>query len=299
MKRTTIRELGQQLPIGIPLEDGTLVKSFELRPFKARVDRHLEIWREANANKSISYVVTQYVAMILKSIGERAYALGKDGSPSDETAFDITQLFFADVMYIYVWSRINELDSFIVKPIRCPVCRTITQGARFDLFDADVNVVEEIAELEQWIDLRKGFKLRKEERTAKRVKLHPVKWAVMHHEGVTGGSMGKAGYVQLQHSIVGIDGFEGAYTPTESEIDDLHKVDMLMLDRESNRVSAGLDMRTSIKCPGKPKEEEKECGFEITDALDWTFDNFFGSSFDLDPPAKEVVKGEQQRQQLN
>lgn len=295
MKRTTIRELGQKLPIGTP-EDGKLIKTFEVRPYKARIDRHLAIYKEANPNLSFSHVVTYYVAMILRNAGGRSFALEKDGSPSDETLLDISQLFFADVMYIYVWSRLTELGSKVTKAVRCPVCDVITHGAQFDLWDCDVNVAESIEELEQWVDLRRGFALRGDGRIAKRVKLHPVKWVVMHHEGVTSGQVGQAGYAQLQHSIVGVDGIEDVYTPIESEIDDLHKIDALLLERETSRVSAGLDMTAVIECPGDPKKDEpktgKKCGFEITDPLDWTFDNFFDSSFVLDPPATEAEEGE-------
>jgi hypothetical protein len=293
MKRTTVRELGQRLPIGNP-EDGKLIKTFEVRPYKARVDRHLSIYREANPNLSYSHVVTYYVAMILRSVGSKYFTLEKDGAPSDETLLEISQLFFADVMYIYLWSRLTELGSKVTKAVRCPVCDVITTGAQFDLMDADVNVAESLDELELWVDLRKGFALRGDGRIVKRVKLHPVKWVVMHHEGVTSGQVGQAGYAQLQHSIVAVDGFEDAYTPTEAEIDDLHKIDAILLDRESNRVSAGLDMTTVIECPGDPKKDEpktgKKCGFEITDALDWTFESFFGSSFALDPPTKDAAK---------
>lgn len=293
MKRTTIRKLGPQLPIGMPTEDGKLSKGFEIRPYKSRIDRHLGLWREANANKSLAYLVTEYVAMILKSIGNRAFALDKDGTPTDETRFDISQLFFADVMYIYVWSRITELDPYIVKPVKCPVCQTVTPSARFDLQDADVLVVESIDEMEKWVDLRKGFALRGKGGTAKRLKLHPVKWLVMHHDGVAGGSVSGASFVQLQHSITGVNGSDEPYMVMESELDDLHKVDALLLEKETDRVSAGLNMQTSINCPGDP-DEEKECGFEIVEPLDWTFDTFFGSSFDLNPPTAKEDQGEAQ-----
>ena len=289
MNRTTIRDLGQRLPIGIPSAEGSvLAKNFVLRLYKAQIDRHLSLWREANGEKPIAYLVTQYVAMVLRSIGDKAFTVDKDGTPTDETVFDVTQLFFADVMYIYVWSRINELDSYIWKPIKCPVCGHVTKNAKFDLFDSDVTTVDSVSELEKWVKLRHDLVLRTGHKT-RRVKLRPVRWGVMHHEGLGGDRLDTAGYIQLQHSIAGVDALQSTYNVTEAELDEMRKIDLVTLQRESNSVSAGLDMQTHIVCPGRDKS--KPCGFEITESLDWTFDSFFGSSFELHPPTEDTETG--------
>lgn len=275
MRRTTIRELGQQLPIGFQNGDGKLEKAFSIRPYKARIDRHLGHWREANDGRTQAYLVGKFIAMITAQAGPHILSLTKDGDSTDVSELAVSKWAFADVLYVYVWTRIQELDPFLILPFKCPVCSHFGT-AKFDLRDSDVAVAESVEELEHWVDLRKGMELR-DGTTVKRIKLQPITWAALYNIGAGGGQLGSHDYVQIQHSIKAVEGHD-YYTPLVQEIDTLHKIDMLIIDRAANKVSAGLDLETTVNCP-KKDEDGDVCGFEITRPLDWEFDYFFDTSF--------------------
>lgn len=274
MRRTTLRELGQNLPIGF-LEDGKLQKGFTVRPYKARIDRLLGHWREANEGQSIAYLVAKFIAMITERAGPHALALTQQGDSTDESEALVGTWYFADVMYIYVWTRIHELDPYLVAPIKCPVCGYMGVG-KFDLRDSDVDVVESVEDLQTIVTLDRGFKLR-DQTLVKKVTLCPVTWAVMYQQGAAAGTLSSGGYAQLQHSICAVNDREH-YTPLVEELDELRKPDMVKLDRAAGKVSAGLDLIISIDCPGKnEKAADGKCSFKINRPLDWSFDYFFDS----------------------
>jgi len=279
MRETTIAELGPNFPIGFPDDNGKLIKPFTLRPYKARIDRHLGHWREANEGRSITYLVAKLMSMVVSQAGPHQLPLDKDGDSTAEGELGVSQWFFSDVMYAYVWARIKSLDPFLWLPVKCPVCPFSAPRVKFDLRTCTVFVAESLEDMRREVTLRDGFPLRGGKETVKAVTLQPVKWAALYDDGAIGTAITSSSYVQLQSAIRAINGSDNPYTPLVEELDEASRVDMLLMDRGSNIVSAGLDLETSITCPGV---KDEECGFDITEKLDWSFDSFFDSSFQLE-----------------
>lgn len=272
MITTTVKELGMQLPVGV-LKDGKLEKAFSLRPYKSKVDRYLNIYREANEGRTMAHLAAKFLSLIVESAGGVAYPLAQSGDSTVDSEGKIYSWYFADVLYAYLYSRIVNVSELIEVPYRCPRCGT--KGiAKADLWTTEVKVIEKVEELSTWVDLNDGFKL-ENGKTCKRIKLHPVKYQAMFAAGSGNSGVGGLSYAQLRESIAAVDETPPGYTIKDSEIDDIGKMDMLRIDRQAAIVSAGPDMRTSIDCP------KADCGVQIKDALNWAFDPFFDSSVPL------------------
>lgn len=271
MRTTTIKELGSKLPIG-ELANGVLHKDFTLRAYKGRVDRHLAVWREANEGKSMAHLAAKYLSLIVAAAGRSAFELTPDGNSNAEQEFKVGDWYFADAMYLYVYSRIVSVSEWIEVPFMCPKCKT--QGVlKADLRSTEVRVLESPAELSTWVELQDGFKI--DGKLVRRLKLHPVRFRAMTLPGQGQTDVGSLTYSQLRESIVEMEGTQPGTIPTDADLDELTKRDLLRIDRQTSTVAAGIDLRTVVTCP------KESCGFKVRDALNWAFDPFFDASVPL------------------
>lgn len=277
MRTTTIKELGQQLPIG-KLIDGKLNKEFKIRPYKNWVDRQLNIWLEANENARIANLAAKFVSLIVETMYGEAFPLidkatgEKDSTP--ETLLKVHQAFSGDIFYIYLYSRIINVSNQIVVPYRCPLCGAVGT-ATADLWNTEVKVIESPAELGKWVELRDGFKLASGQ-LCKKILVSPVPYLAQLFVGSGQADLGAASYNILREAIKEVDGSHGPYILQDSELDEIGKVDMLIIERNATTLSAGPDLKTSIQCPSK------KCGAPIVDPLNWRLDSFFGHSVPLE-----------------
>lgn len=272
MKHTTIKEQGQNLPIG-EVKDGKLVKDFALRPYKGRVDRFLNTYREANQGRSVAYLAAKYLSLIVESAAGTAYPLTETGDSSADQEARIHGWFFADFLYAYVYSRIANVSEWIEVPAVCPAAGCPYTGTlRADLTSTEVTVLEKPEELFTWVDLRDGIKVG--DRVSKRLKLQAVRYRAMLLPGAAHQDVNSLSYAQLREAIVEIEGAPAGYVVLDKDLDDLSKFDLLRIDRQAGLVAAGLSMRTTILCP--------KCGTPIRSAFDWNFDPFFDASVPSD-----------------
>lgn len=272
MHHTTIKEQGLRLPIG-ELKDGKLCKDFSLRPYTGRVDRFLNIYREANEGRSIAYLSAKYLSLVVGSAGGVAYPALDSGDSSADQESRIHDWFFADFLYAYTYSRIVNVSEWIEVPCVCPAPRCPYTGIlRADLWTTDVTVLDSPEEMYAWVTLRDGIKVG--ERVCKRVRIQAVRYRAMLLPGARQASINGLNYLQLREAIVEIEGAPAGYVPTDTDLDNLSKHDLLRIDRKAGTVTAGLDMRSTTSCP--------TCGAPITGALSWAFDPFFDASVPLD-----------------
>ena len=144
--------------------------------------------------------------------------------------------------------------------------------------DLEVDVIEDKEELEKLVKLNDPFKLRSGQ-LVRRVRVVPVPWSAMMEPGVFSGLMSQISYSALKGCIAGVDCVEGAYTLTQDELDEISRRDVVNINRISGTLAAGIDLQTNIRC------SKEECSHLHIDALDWTFDNFFGSSLPMSETA--------------
>lgn len=268
MRTTTVKELGQRLPIGA-LVDGKLVKDFSLRPFKARVSRALNLYREANKGKSVAWLAAKYVSIITERVGGESFALTADGDSTPEQELRVHGMPWADVMYIYIYSRIASCGEWMEIPAACQAAKCEFSGAvRADLLTIEVTVIDDPAELHTWVTLKDG--LRAGGATCRRLRLQPVPFRATLLPGTGAADLNVMSYAQLRESIVEAEGAPDGYVLRDEDLDDVSHMDLLRIDRQAGERAAGCDLRTKVACP--------KCGATLLGTMNWGFDYFFDSS---------------------
>jgi hypothetical protein len=273
MRTVTVAELGQQLPIGI-LKNGKLEKDFALRPFKSWVDRQLSAYREAHAaTRHHGHLLAKYISLMAERVGSETFPLTAERNSMSEMEARVLSWNFADVIYMYLYSRV-QLSDKIRFPYACPNvnCKQKNGVMQASLNDIEVRVIDDPKELTQWIQLRDGFKI-SDGRTVKKVRLHPVSYnAQLTASGASG--LGSLTYHVFRESVDRVDCVDTPYILRNEEIDEISRYDMITIDRQAEVITAGPKISTAGKCPS--------CGVEIENMINWSFDDFFGSSIQLE-----------------
>lgn len=275
---TTMKEWGAKLPIGLPGKDGKLVKEFKLRPYFTRADRLIGIWREANERgynegAMIAADVSKLMSLLILSVGDKQYQLTEKGDSPPESELELIQWHYADVLYSYIYARIEELGPYVYSSVVCPnsVCGFKSPESKFDISEIDIIAVENLEDLSVWVDLQKPFTLRDNTTKCTSLRLGPTEWSVMLRPGMMSGNIAKIQYQSLESSVFGINRDETKkYQMISDEIDQIRKVDRVLLDREADGVSGGVSLALTLECP--------DCKGDIIDPLNWPREEFFDGS---------------------
>ena len=156
MKTTTFREQGMQLPVG-KVVNGQVLKDFSLRRPTAKVDRLLNIWREANQNRHIAHEVCKYLSLVVESAMGDAYPLAENGDSTPEQMVKFLHWCYGDVMYAYMYARVAMVSEWVEIGYACPTCGH--EGTlEADLWDHTVDVLETPDEFICDVEFRDGFK---------------------------------------------------------------------------------------------------------------------------------------------
>lgn len=279
MRTTTLGELGAQLPIGRPNGE-KLDKGFKLRTFKSRIERHLGVWEESNRNtldpgQLLSMKVAKLLSMLVEEIGGKAISVAEDGSSTAEGELSVHNWYFSDVMYLYLFARVQSLGPELEHPVACSAgkCDFKTDSAKFDLSTVDVRVADSPKDLSVWVPLKRPFKVRNDI-VLNQVKIEPLRWSTMAKPGVLGGSTMTITQESLQDCICAINGDDKEFRLLPTEMDEMEKIDRVRINRFANKVAAGIDLETNLTCP--------KCGTVISNPLNWTYDYFFDASVPLE-----------------
>lgn len=272
MRTTTIKELGTELPIGFLSEKSNqLVKSFSLRPYQSWVDRRMNTWREANQGKPGAWLVAKFLSLIVEEAGGHHFKLDDNKDSSDALLVKILDWNFADVLYMYMWARIQVCDQIVVT-YGCTNVDCSLQSAEklVDLTSIEVVCAEAPNETKFWVDLRDGFKLANR-KVCRGLELKAIPFRVVLLPGASQGSVDDSlGYNQMREVVVNIKGEDAGYILSDAELDEMSKWDQMLINAQAGKITAGLKLRTTLLCD--------KCKQPIVRALDWSFDHFFDSS---------------------
>jgi len=270
---TTVKERGLRLPVG-KVVDGHLVQTFTLRPYKSWVDRAMGNWRQANQGRELPYLVAKYLSLVVAEACGRAFSLTDDRDSLPEVELGILEWPMVDVFYAYLMSRISAVTSLVAIPFTCPQCRTEHSNVTYDLSNMRVECADEIKDIRCVVPLRDGFRLA-DGTQATSVTLSPAPWRVMLIPGVLGGGLGTIEYQHLRETIVEVNGESRMLL--ESELDDMGKLDRVLIDRKAGGLVSGPSLQTVAECTGERKDGTP-CRYVHSRTLVWTFDDFFESS---------------------
>jgi hypothetical protein len=269
MKTITVKELGSTLPIG--MWDGkTLHKDFSLRPYKSKIDRHLNAWREANEGKHIAWEVVKFLSLIIESAGDQVLRLDDKGDSTEESMAKVLDWSFGDVMYMYLFARKIVCNELTIK-YGCPNDKCTVKAAEknVDLSSVEVVVIESVKDCRFWVELIDGFRL-SNTKLCKKIQLKSIPFKTLLLQGATQGFVDSLGYSQLREAIISVDGGGDNYVLTDEELDEMGKLDQLRLNRYSGKLTGGPKLQTTITCD--------KCKQPIVRAIDWRYEHFFDSS---------------------
>lgn len=261
--KTSLKELGAQLPLGFLDSSGKYARDIVLRPWRFKEEKELGKLRADNENASLG----QFVTMILATMCTRLGYHNLETMEYVERRVIISQMWMADVFYVYMWLRTQNLGNVLEMELMCPFCKT-----KFP-FDADLNttdvVTAESVEHASWEQkLRSPIDIRSKKVVG--FKLGPPRWSTMEIIGDTGADSGSAKAGLIAGSITGTLGDDKPLGVSESELDEMAKYDIELLSRRIEDNDLGPNMSVDSKCP--------RCKRESRHPMSWGYDDFFGIS---------------------
>lgn len=258
-----LKELGAHLPLGI-LDSGSYVRDIALRPWRMAEERELGRIRDANKDANIATFVSLVLSVMCTRLGPHDFGNMKP----EQRRVIIGQMFMGDVLYVYVWLRVQTMGNMLDLNLTCASC-----GHKFP-FKADLETVEvETAETEDaasWTyKLRDPFKIR--DRMADAIRMGPTRWnALEMMDGRGGMNTGAAKAGIIQGCFRGLADDDKPMVIGDSELDDMSKWDLEHLTTEIDDYSIGPNMAVEGKCP--------RCNRDFRTSMDWGYDSFFGVS---------------------
>lgn len=259
-KKTTLAELGRQLPIGVKAPDGGLIRAFDYHPMKTKDERAIGKCRKAKMPQGVH--MSHVLAQMCDRIGPHEF---DDRMKTEERVVRIGQMFMGDVFYAYVSLRVAVMGPELKMNVKCGSC-----GKEFK-FDADLNTTEVVTveneeDLRWKYDLRDPIKIRG--KTVKTFTICTPRWFSISQLQEDDEQIMKIATVRS--SIVGINEEKEDVMLTDPEIDELSKFDLEGIACRLDDNFVGPDMTIEGACP--------RCGASFSRPINWMYDDFFASS---------------------
>lgn len=268
-RKTTLGELGANLPIVRRMADG---KPIEARNFSflewdmATEEKIADI--KKNAKSAGQFVNAMFGLMLDQFCGQDFQSKSKE-----DKLITINQLEFSNVMYLYIYLRVEELGDEMRLDVACPHCSKLNKDYRCSLNSLDVDVKDPDHEHKKVYDLRKPIELNGKMVTA--LEIDVAKWSFMESaEPEIAENEAKMKALLFRSSIVGAFEGEGkrfeGFVDQESIVKKIKKVDIEKLALTIAENNCGPKMVISGDCVHCKKEWFKP--------LNWSYDYFFDSS---------------------
>lgn len=261
--KTTLKELGAQLPLGFPDGGGGYVRDIALRPWRMKEEKELGKLRADNETASLGQFVTMILATMCTRLGHHELEKMKFA----ERQVVISQMWMGDVFYAYMYLRTQNLGNILELNLICPFCKSKFPFDA-DLYTTEVATAEKIEDASWEQKLRHPIAIRGAE--VKGFKLGPARWTTMEGLNDVGADSGTAKDAIIAGSINGTMGEDKPIMISTGEIDEMVKYDIELLSRQVEDNDLGPNMAVEAKCP--------RCKRESTQAMSWGYDSFFGVS---------------------
>lgn len=256
---STFEDWGKRLPIGV-LADGGLHRGFEFRRFTMKEERALEALRKKRRRTSMGEFVAGVLSHMLTQLGPYDFA----GLKESERRLLVHQMWLPDVMYAYVWLRIDALGEMVKFRLQCPTCAH-KYVFPADLHRTDVTIAENMAALVYTHSLRDG--LETADGLVHDLILQPPRWSA-YAALKADSNVGDAKLRTMMSAIRQIG--DGKFPATLSIVESLTKFDLEHLQKVIDDRTPGPDLDLETECSG--------CGSLNHAAMDWTWDFFFTAS---------------------
>lgn len=264
-KRMTLAELGPRLPLGVVAGDGTVRKDLACKPWRGLEER--EVGKMKAGSKED--FVTKLLAYMYTTVGPHDFTTLKE----EEKRIIISSMFMGDVLYMYVWLRVQCIDKSLKMDLTCPRCpdgNEIPYDANLETIE--VRTAENLEQVKWSYDLKIPFEIRGKE--AKTLELAPTRWQTMEASikaAIEAGdvNLGGAKMDIIQGCVRKIGGWDEMVL-VERDYDFMMKKDIERLTARIDEHEVGPDMSIKENCP--------RCKRSFITSLDWGYESFFGDS---------------------
>jgi len=269
VEKTTMSDLGANLPLGVLDPTGALAKQFSVRPWRMKEEKELgKLRNEIKGTVSVAQQTGLVVAHMLNSVGNHDFT--KLQHPEKQLV--VSQMFMGDVWYVYAYVRKQCIGEEVPMKLTCPRC-----GIEFDyqanLQTLQVNHASDLDASKWEYELKDPFEIRSKE--VKKFILGPQRWEIAEQSYATkDDSVAKE--LAMIGSIKGINDDTNTLELISGELDDMSKRDVESLinkiDIHYMGPNMAIEMTKKDKCP--------KCGYsnDYVISLDWSYNNFFGIS---------------------
>jgi len=253
-------ELLNSLPIEIK---GKKNQTFTFKDWGMREEKLVAKLRDSKTN--MGKFISGVLRLMLKELCGEDFTSKTEG----EQKLALNQMALANVMYMYLFLRHDQLGEEINLTFGCPSCDHKIKNYTANLNDLDVYC--KFGDWEETINykLKKPVNLTKGDILVETVKLGICNWDVMEKADTTGKDFNEAVMKErtFRDAIKGVEGHDG-YIDMGEFIEKLKKIDIEFLNRKISEHNAGPEVQAEVSCD--------KCGFEFIRHLDWSYDSFFG-----------------------
>lgn len=265
-------EVGKVLPIGFTDQVGTTHREFELREWTWDVEEELGDRVQKLGGDQIG--MGEYVSLIVILLVERVGGIAFARLDEPQRRMVLRQMYMSDVVYMYIWSRLESIGHEMpFDHVVCPRCRAVQGTGDPPRYVADLRTLEvKVSEGPETrlVKLTKGIRYAGEVRST--VLVQPLPWGLM--EDMTPDTQQNAAKFIMKSLSHGIREIPGA-PPGPVVLSREHMMSTCKLDRARimnaiSEVGGGAVMEVRDNC--------RTCGFEFSEDLDWSHNNFFAIS---------------------
>lgn len=278
-KLPTLGELGQRLPIGYVDDGGKRHVDFTLVQWDWAMEEKIGALAERNPNQKLGAFTTELMAHAIATVGPLKF---QDMDPKARVAV-LKNMFFADVLTMFIWTRVGALGPEIQVPaIQCTSCQyEFDHKNPFvgDIRGCEIKVMDNVPTMIHTV--KSGFQYQGKQWT--KIAIGPLKWEFWH-EIDEGTLANKAKYAKttVKAGVIGLakDTGERLKDPQGNLIPFAYSDDLVRslgvpettrLVRAISDINGGPVMSIDGTCP--------KCSAPFDTIINWTYPSFFGSSF--------------------
>lgn len=257
----TLAEQGPSLPLGFPGVDGP--RDMVVRPWRTKEER--EIAKLKKPKMGMGEHVSLVLTHMFSRVGPHVW---DDDVKIPTRKVQLGSMYLADVLYMYLWLRIQAMGKTLKMDLTCPFCNHKFRFAG-DLETVEVRGASRAEVLRRKYDLIHPIELRKKKVTS--VAFTGPLW---HHAAniPEGAEEGLGKIIVVQSSIVGLNDEPEAVALGDHEVDELSKLDLEAIATLINEDFFGPKMVIETECA------KESCGKTLTAPIDWRYDRFFTTS---------------------
>lgn len=267
----TLKDLGPNLPIHTKIKNQFVKdRSFSFLEWDMKLEEDLS--KLESKCKNIGVFINKMLCKLLDNF----CGVDFQSLPEHEKTLMINQLEYTNVMYMYIFLRVEELGEELKVNLQCPMCKKEIKDYICDLNTLDITCKDEDHKRQHEFTLKKPIYYKHNEisKMITGFNVDITKWDTL--EGMDIGKnfnntmLKKRMFYSAITDCLDSSGVIEDFVDKKTIIDRLKKVDierLLTLITENN---AGPSMLTSIECP--------HCGTDSEKILEWRYEIFFGSS---------------------